>query len=69
MRRPFALVIVALAAATSFTAPAAAATAAPAAAPAVEGPLPPLPAPESLITEGISIEGPLINNLGLPKLL
>lgn len=39
------------------------------AAPASALPLPlPLPAagPESLITEGVTIEGPLINNLGLP---
>lgn len=28
----------------------------------------PVPAPESLITEGVTIEGPLINNLGLPTL-
>ncbi|MFI6039163.1 hypothetical protein ACIBBD_34535 [Streptomyces sp. NPDC051315] len=32
-------------------------------------PLPPLPSPESLITEGITIEGPLINNLGLPQVI
>lgn len=41
-----------------------------AAAPACALPLP-LPAPtgaESLITEGVTIEGPLINNLGLPTL-
>lgn len=32
-------------------------------------PLPlPLPGAESLITEGVTIEGPLINNLGLPLL-
>lgn len=28
----------------------------------------PLPGAESLITEGVTIEGPLINNLGLPLL-
>ncbi|NUP20014.1 MAG: hypothetical protein HOZ81_28810 [Streptomyces sp.] len=41
-------------------------------APAIAAPpLPlPLPAPaaESLITEGVTIEGPLVNNLGLPTL-
>ncbi|MGI5376313.1 hypothetical protein ACQEV2_19045 [Streptomyces sp. CA-251387] len=40
-----------------------------AAAPAAALPLPlPGPAAESLITEGVTIEGPLINNLGLPTL-
>ncbi|MFH8368329.1 hypothetical protein [Streptomyces sp. NPDC018031] len=36
---------------------------------ATAAPNPILPSPESLITEGITIEGPLINNLGLPKLV
>ncbi|MEU0738230.1 hypothetical protein [Streptomyces sp. NPDC006134] len=38
---------------------------------AAQAPLPlPLPAagPESLVTEGISIEGPLLNNINLPSL-
>ncbi|MFD9883077.1 hypothetical protein ACFWZT_16665 [Streptomyces alboflavus] len=71
MRRSVVLVAGALAAMTALATPAAAVTAAPAAAVAnpAPSPLPPLPAPESLITEGISIEGPLINNLGLPKVL
>ncbi|WP_367045275.1 hypothetical protein [Streptomyces sp. Je 1-332] len=29
---------------------------------------PPLPHIESLVTEGVSVEGPLINNIGLPTL-
>ncbi|MGW7273860.1 hypothetical protein ACWGH5_25415 [Streptomyces sp. NPDC054864] len=29
---------------------------------------PPLPHIDSLITEGVSVEGPLINNIGLPTL-
>ncbi|QEV20803.1 hypothetical protein [Streptomyces alboniger] len=29
----------------------------------------PLPLPESLITEGVTVEGPLINNVGIPHLL
>ncbi|MFF8383991.1 hypothetical protein [Streptomyces kanasensis] len=38
-----------------------------AAATAGPGPLPPvLPAAESLVTEGVSVEGPLINNVTLP---
>ncbi|MEV6183081.1 hypothetical protein [Streptomyces sp. NPDC052015] len=32
-------------------------------------PSPVLPGAESLITEGLTIEGPLINNFGLPKLI
>ncbi|WP_030688203.1 hypothetical protein [Streptomyces sp. NRRL B-1347] len=51
------------------TATAAAAGPPPMARHALVNPAPLLPSPESLITEGISIEGPLINNLGLPKLL
>ncbi|WP_369170238.1 hypothetical protein AB5J49_21440 [Streptomyces sp. R28] len=39
------------------------------AAPACALPLPvPAPATESLVTEGVTIEGPLINNFGLPIL-
>ncbi|MDO0913927.1 hypothetical protein QQM39_24780 [Streptomyces sp. DT2A-34] len=39
------------------------------AAPASALPLPvPAAAPESLVTEGVTIEGPLINNFGLPIL-
>ncbi|WJV44398.1 hypothetical protein [Streptomyces flavofungini] len=68
MRRPVVLVIGALAAMTSLTAPAAAASAAPAAH-AAANPLPPLAAAGSLVTEGVTVEGPLINNLGLPRLL
>jgi hypothetical protein len=38
-------------------------------APASALPLPlPAAGPESLVTEGVTIEGPLINNLGLPTL-
>ncbi|MFH0519282.1 hypothetical protein ACHBTE_19180 [Streptomyces sp. M41] len=37
------------------------------AAPALPLPLP-APAAESLVTEGVSIEGPLVNNLALPTL-
>lgn len=73
MRRSVVLVAGALAAMTALATPAVAVTAAPAAAPAAANPapspLPPLPAAESLITEGVTIEGPLINNLGLPHLL
>jgi hypothetical protein len=37
--------------------------------PVAAAPLPlPLPAAESLITEGVTIEGPLINNVSLPML-
>ncbi|GGS22892.1 hypothetical protein GCM10010252_72580 [Streptomyces aureoverticillatus] len=69
MRRSLVLVIGALAATAALTAPATAATAAPAAAHSAMNPLPPLAAAESLVTEGVSIEGPLINNLGLPHLV
>ncbi|EPH43578.1 hypothetical protein ABT390_10420 [Streptomyces aurantiacus] len=68
MRRPLVLVIGALAAMAALTAPAAAVTAAPAAPPAAS-PVPPLAAAESLIGEGVTVEGPLINNLGLPHLV
>ncbi|MFH8796842.1 hypothetical protein [Streptomyces sp. NPDC017941] len=57
------LVVASLAAVTALAAPAAAVAGA-AAPPTAESPLPPLP--ESLITEGITIEGPLLNNLVLP---
>ncbi|MVO85716.1 hypothetical protein GPA10_13355 [Streptomyces sp. p1417] len=62
-RRSVALVVASLAAVTALAAPAAAGAvgAAPA---SVASPLPPLP--ESLITEGVTVEGPLINNLVLP---
>ncbi|GAA1926710.1 hypothetical protein GCM10009837_60200 [Streptomyces durmitorensis] len=30
---------------------------------------PPVPHIESLITEGVTVEGPLVNNVGLPHLL
>ncbi|QIB41949.1 hypothetical protein [Streptomyces aureoverticillatus] len=69
MRRTVVLVIGALAAMTSLTAPAAAVTTAPAAVHAAANPLPPLAAAESLINEGVTVEGPLINNVGLPHLL
>ncbi|MEU7583952.1 hypothetical protein AB0B50_40960 [Streptomyces sp. NPDC041068] len=42
-------------------------TAVPAAA-AVANPAP-LPVTESLITEGVTIEGPLVNNLALPQVV
>ncbi|KUM72353.1 hypothetical protein [Streptomyces curacoi] len=39
------------------------------AAPASAVPLPlPAAGPESLVTEGVTIEGPLVNNLNLPML-
>ncbi|WP_405800979.1 hypothetical protein [Streptomyces sp. NBC_01506] len=61
MRHRFAaLVFATVALAAAYTAPAQAAV----------NPSPvSLPATESLITEGLSIEGPLINNLGLPHVL
>lgn len=60
MRHRFAaLVLATVALAAAYTAPAQAAA----------NPSPVPLAAESLITEGLTIEGPLINNLGLPKLL
>ncbi|MEV0439825.1 hypothetical protein AB0I84_35450 [Streptomyces spectabilis] len=68
-RRLTAALLLGLALTGISTVTAAAAGPAPTARHAPANPSPLLPAPESLITEGISIEGPLINNLGLPKLL
>ncbi|MFE6161723.1 hypothetical protein ACFQ7F_22745 [Streptomyces sp. NPDC056486] len=46
-----------------------AAIAAPASAAQPEGPYAgPLPPVESLITEGVTVEGPLLNNINLPQL-
>ncbi|MFD0417018.1 hypothetical protein [Streptomyces sp. NPDC127108] len=73
MRRSVVLVAGALAAMTALATPAAAVTAAPATTPtavnSAASPLPPLPVAESLVTEGVTIEGPLINNLGLPHIV
>ncbi|GAA4935873.1 hypothetical protein ACFPM3_06080 [Streptomyces coeruleoprunus] len=58
-RRPTAvLVLGTLALIAAFAAPASA---------AVANPSPVLPQLETLVSEGVNIEGPLINNLGLPK--
>ncbi|MEU5775107.1 hypothetical protein ABZ819_17705 [Streptomyces venezuelae] len=38
--------------------------------PANPGPLPlPLPVADTVVNEGVSVEGPLINNIGLPTVL
>ncbi|MEU6822355.1 hypothetical protein ABZ921_17155 [Streptomyces atriruber] len=60
IRRALVLALVALAAAAG---PVVAATANP-------GPLPvPLPVADTLVNEGVTVEGPLINNFGLPTVL
>ncbi|MEV8021632.1 hypothetical protein AB0O76_35940 [Streptomyces sp. NPDC086554] len=50
---------------TAITAPAAMASAAQRTA----NPAPPLPPVESLITEGVTVEGPLVNSVALPHVL
>ncbi|WP_306335056.1 hypothetical protein [Streptomyces sp. KL118A] len=61
-RRALLLTVLALAAAVT---PAVAANA-----PTNPGPLPlPLPVADTVVNEGVSVEGPLINNIGLPTLL
>ncbi|MGA4838048.1 hypothetical protein [Streptomyces sp. G45] len=68
-RRPTAVLLGALTLTVALAVPATAAPATAVAAPAAANPAPLLPGAEPLITEGISVEGPLINNLGLPTLL
>ncbi|WP_055565862.1 hypothetical protein [Streptomyces atriruber] len=39
-------------------------------APANPGPLPlPLPVADTVVNEGVSVEGPLVNNIGLPTVV